>query len=281
MVNAVSAAVFAAVAFNAATTLALPSNAKTAVLMERDYENFDIDARELYDFDERDFYDIDEYEARELLEHLDARDFEDEGMDAREVEEVFQYLRAVTATTTHPHHATKTVTHTHTHTPHPTACTKKELKQHEREAKKAKAAAKKAKAIADKKKKIDKKTAKKAKKEAAKKAKIAKEHGLVAPTTTTSHSASATTHATSTTAAASRITPAPVLKAIPGKISLHTVTHFGTVTVKVTTTAARPQCTKGHHRGLFSKLVRHKQRSVDGEDIEEMMSRELDVDQLD
>jgi len=280
MVNTVSAVVFAAVAFNAASTLAMPSYVESAELMEREYDNYDLDARELYDFDERDFYDIDEFEARELLEDLDARYLEDEGMDAREVDEIFQYLRAVTPTH-HHHHATKTVTHTHTHTPRPTACNKQELKQHDRDAKKAKEAAKKAKALADKKKKNDANASKKAKKDAEFKAKMAKKYGLLVPTTTTSHSASATTtHATSTTAAASRITPAPVLKAIPGKISLHTVTHFGTVTVKVTTTAAHPQCTKGAHRGLFSKLFRHKNRSFDGDDIE-MMNRQLEVDELD
>jgi len=202
--------------------------------MEREYDNYDIDARELYDF-----------------EDFEARDFEYEVLDAR----AFHH---------HHHHTpTATVTHTHTHTPLPTTCNKKENQQHEKDAKKAKEAAK-------KKKIADEKAAKKAKKDADFKAKIAKKYGLIVPTTTTSHSASATSsHATSTTASHSTITPAPTqLKAVAGKISLHTVTHHGTVTVKVTTTAARPQCTKA---GGFKKLFRHH-RSFDADDVEEMMS---------
>ncbi|KAF9560731.1 hypothetical protein CPC08DRAFT_707882 [Agrocybe pediades] len=242
MVHAATAVVFAAVAFNAVSTLAMPTN-DNYDLMERDYDNFDeFDARELYDF-----------------EDFDAREFDDEVM---EVREPFHFHR-------HHRHATATVTVTSTHTPRPTSCTKKENEQHDKQAKKAKEAAK------------------KAKKDREFKEKMAKKYGLlVPPTSTSSHtSASATSsvHSTTTassTASHSTITPAPTqLKAVPGKLSVHTVTHHGTVTVKVTTTAARPACTKASG---FKKLFRHHhKRSVDGDDVEEMMSREFEVDELD
>jgi len=99
--------------------------AASAVAQSIDNE-VDFETRDLIaEVDARDY--VDEVDARELLEEysdVDARDpevFSD--LEAREVEEVFEYLRDVSADA-----PTKTVTVTHTKSPKATACSKKELK---------------------------------------------------------------------------------------------------------------------------------------------------------
>jgi len=213
MVHAASAVALAVVALNAASTLALPSFYETAELMERDFDDFEVDARDFADtFEERDY--LDQVEAPELLDsELDARDFED--MNAREIEQVFEYLRDVSSlsasaasTSAHPTSsaaALKTITVTSTYVPQPTSCTKKEWKHLKAEEKKAlKALVKKEKEAAKK----AKEAAKRAKKLLAKLKRKHHHHHSSASTTASatstsgSHSVSATSTSASATASA-------------------------------------------------------------------------------
>ena len=238
-------------------------------LMEREFTDFDVEV------EARAFDEFAEFEARDLFEQLselDARDYDE--IDAREYEEVYNYLRAVSSSVSTTASATstassakKTVTKTKTIVPKPTSCTQSELRvkkltkkiAHEKakQAKKAKKAAVRAKKL------LAKKQAKNAKKG---------KH-----TTTTSSSTSATPTASSSTTpalkvigtqlvAAAQITAAPSTKAVAHKYSRATVTgKHGTVTVHLTTTAARPACTRA---GKFKKLFKHKQaRDFEEDDL--------------
>jgi hypothetical protein len=284
MVHTASAVAFAVVAFNVASTMANPIYDHSNDLMEREFTDFDVEARDFYDeLDARDYDEFDarefaEFEARDLfqqLSELDARDYDEVDareygeVDAREYEEVYNYLRAVSSSvsasitasaTSTASPALKTITKTKTFVPKPTACTQSELK---------------AKKLLEK----------KAKQDAKKQAKNARkgEH------TTTSSSTSVTSTSSSIPptpvvpgshrAAAAHITAAPNAKAVAHEnVSCTTITgKHGTVTVRVTTTAAQPACTRA---GKFKKIFKHKQtRNL--EEVDDLFVRDYDFDQLD
>lgn len=159
MVYAASAVAIAVVALNAASTLALPTEYMEE-LMERNFDDFEVEARGYYD-------------------EFDARDYYDEEFDARDIPQFNAAVPTTTAVsptiTNHPTNAPQfnvaqaalTVTSTTTHHPKPTSCTHAELKvkAHAEHAKKsadksAKKAAKKAKIAAKKAKAAEKKAAK-------------------------------------------------------------------------------------------------------------------------
>ncbi|KDR78812.1 hypothetical protein GALMADRAFT_224056 [Galerina marginata CBS 339.88] len=308
MVHAASAVAFAVVALNAASTLAM-SSYESADLMERDFDDFEIEARD-FDF-------LDEFEARDLLDQFEERDFDDMGLDSREIQEVFEYLRDVTSTKAIAStSALPTVTQTKTWHPRATACSKSEAKAQDAARKAAKKAAKDAKKNA----KVAKKLAKKqhhhdllrllrhhhhhsqnakvaATTSASVSATSAPVSGSVSATSTSVSATATPTHhhhhhhklarlahihplhlhrhhkvaatpSVSANAKSAQITPAPQASNAL-EVSSSTHTKHGTVTIKVTTTAARPECTK---RNILKKSY----KATDG-----YFTRELEIDELD
>ncbi|KIM35276.1 hypothetical protein M413DRAFT_351351 [Hebeloma cylindrosporum] len=315
MVHAASAVAFAVAALNVASTMANPTYDNSNDLMEREFTDFDVDARDFYDdldareyeeFDAREFAEIEARDLFQQLSELDARDYDE--IDAREYEEVYNYLRAVSSSvsasitasaTSTASPALKTITKTKTFVPKATACTQSELRAkklakklaHEKakQAKKAKAAARRAKKLLEKKAKEDaKKRAKNAKKGKHSTTTTSSSTSVTHTSTSTSTSSSATSsspvHPTHVApgahhVAAAHITPAPKAKAVAHEnISRTTVTgKHGTVTVRVTTTAAQPACTRA---GKFRRIFKHHKEARNLEE-DDLFAREYAFDQLD
>ncbi|KIM36155.1 hypothetical protein M413DRAFT_31908 [Hebeloma cylindrosporum] len=239
MVHAASAVAFAAVAFNVVSTMASPTCDNSNNLMEQEFTDFDVDAREFYDFNAREFSEVQARDLFQQLSDLDARNYDE--IDAREYEDVHNYLRAVSSSmpTQSELKAGKLA--------------KKLAHEKAKQAKKAKAAAQRAKKVLEK--KDAKKRAKNTKKGKHSTTTSSSSTSVTHTSTSTSASSSATSsspvHRTHVAigahhVAAAHITPAPKAKAVAHEnISRTTVTgKHGTVTVRVTTTAAQPACTR-------------------------------------